>query len=98
MCRTDDFRASGSGNIIYDRSEIDLRCVEKSFDIAAKLKTTCVAMDWVRTPADGWLVVELSYGFAMHGYDDCSGYWTDDMSWHEGKFNPQGWMVEEILK
>lgn len=98
MCRTDDFRASGSGNIIYDRSEIDLRCVEKSFDIAAKLKTTCVAMDWVRTPADGWLVVELSYGFAMHGYDDCSGYWTDDMQWHEGKFNPQGWMVDEMVK
>ena len=55
-------------------------------------------MDWVRTPADGWLVVELSYGFAMHGYDDCSGYWTDDMSWHEGKFNPQGWMVDEMVK
>ena len=98
MCRPDDFRASGSGNIIYERSEIDLRCVKMSFDVAAKLKTTSVATDWVRTPIDEWFVVELSYGFAMHGYDTCPGYWTNDMQWHEGQFNPQGWMVEEMLK
>lgn len=98
MCRPHDFRASGSGSIIYDRAEIDPRCVEQSFSIAAKLRTACVAMDWVFGAGNEPMVVELSYGFSMHGYDPCPGYWTDDMKWHEGKFVPQNWMVDEMLK
>lgn len=98
MCRPNDFRASGSGNIIYDSAGIDSRCVKMSFEIAAKLKTTSIATDWVCAPTNEWLVVEISYGFDMHGYDACPGYWTNDMQWHQGKFNPQGWMVDEMLK
>lgn len=44
------------------------------------------------------LLVGLSYGFAAEGYDDCPGYWDEHLKWHEGKFNPQGWMIEGILK
>lgn len=98
MCRPHDFRASGSGSIIYDRAEIDPRCVEQSFSIAAKLRTACVALDWIFGAGNEPMVVEMSYGFAMHGYDPCPGYWTSDMQWHEGKFVPQNWMVEETVK
>lgn len=98
LCRPHDFRASGSGSLVYDKSEIDERCVKMSFELAAKLSGSCVALDWIFGQANEPMVVEMSYGFAMHGYDSCPGYWTSDMQWHDGKFVPQNWMVEETVK
>ena len=43
-------------------------------------------------------LVEISYGFSTEGYDSCAGYWDNDLNWHEGIFNPYGWMVEIVLK
>jgi hypothetical protein len=43
------------------------------------------------------LVVEISYGFSMVGYDPCPGYWDNNMQWHEGKFNPYGWMIDDLV-
>jgi len=43
-------------------------------------------------------IVEVSYGFANKVYDPCPGYWDENLSWHEGKFNPYGWMVDLVLK
>lgn len=36
--------------------------------------------------------------FDAGGDDQCPGYWTSDMQWHEGKFNPQEWMVANLIK
>lgn len=98
MVRKDDFRASGSGNIIYDKIEIPEKCVITSFEVSKRLKAQCLAYDYVFDEQNKPLIVEISYGFAMHGYDRCPGYWTEDMVWHEGAFNPQGWMVEDLIK
>ncbi|MBQ6190983.1 MAG: hypothetical protein IJK51_01620 [Bacteroidaceae bacterium] len=97
IVRKDDFRASGSGNIIYEREEIPEICVRISFDVSKKLKSQCLAYDYVFDAEGKPLIVEISYGFAMHGYDPCPGYWTEDMLWHEGPFNPQEWMVDNLL-
>jgi len=98
LCRPHDFRASGSGSLVYDKSEIDERCVKMSFELAAKLFDSCVALDWIFGEGNEPMIVEMSYGFAMHGYDPCPGYWTSDMQWHEGKFVPQNWMVDGIIE
>ena len=42
------------------------------------------------------LIVEISYGFSMRGYMPCPGYWDNQLDWHEGDFNPYGWMVESV--
>jgi hypothetical protein len=44
------------------------------------------------------LLIEISYGFANSGYDDCPGYWDEQLKWHGGKFNPYGWMIDLVLK
>jgi len=96
MVRENDFRASGSGQILYDKELFDEATIRLSFEVANKLKTQCIAFDYVYdngTP----LIVEISYGFSMAGYDPCPGYWDDNMQWHEGQFNPYGWMIEDIL-
>jgi len=97
MVRENDFRASGSGQIFYDRNLFDENTIRLSFDLAAKLKTQCVAFDFVhenRKP----LVVEISYGFSPGGYEPCPGYWDKELIWHNGMFNPYGWMIEDLIR
>jgi hypothetical protein len=94
MVRKDDFRASGSGNFRYEREVFDERCVKISFDNTKKLKAQCVAYDYVFDQENNPKLIEISYGFANRVYDPCTGYWDEKLNWHEGAFNPYGWMVE----
>lgn len=96
MCRPHNFRASGSGVILFNKSSLNEKCVSISFDIGKRLKTQCIAFDFVLKEGNP-LIVEISYGFAMKAYDACPGYWTDDMVWHEEKFNPQEWIIQNLL-
>ena len=98
MVREGDFRASGSGNILYDKKEIDEACVRLAFEANKHIQSQCIAFDFVHDSSHTPLIVETSFGFSMHGYDACPGFWTDDMVWHEGEFCPQDWMIENLLK
>jgi glutathione synthase/RimK-type ligase-like ATP-grasp enzyme len=95
--RKNDFRASGSGFIEYDKNLFEDPLIKESFENAAKIKSKCAAFDYVFLNGKP-LIVEVSYGFNKKGYFDCPGYWTDDLKWHEGPFNPYGWMIEDIIQ
>ena len=97
VVRTGDFRASGSGNIIYDMSSIDIKTIELAFSINEKLRSQCVAFDFVLDNDGNPLVVEISYGFSIEAYDKCPGYWDENLNWYARKFNPQYWMIESLL-
>jgi glutathione synthase/RimK-type ligase-like ATP-grasp enzyme len=96
MVRENDFRASGSGFILYDPKEIDERCIRISFDTSRKLKAQVVAYDFV---FDGGipLIVEINYGYAHEAYFKCPGYWDATLNWHEGSFNSADWIIEMML-
>jgi len=94
MVRVGDFRASGSGNIHYAKELLDERCVKIAFEVTRKIKSQCAAYDFVFDKQNTPFLVEVSFGFDQKGYDACVGYWDADMTWNEGKFNPQGWLVE----
>lgn len=98
MVRKDDFRASGSGNIKYERKEFDERCVEIAFMVNGKIKSQCIAYDFIYDEENNPLIIEISYGFAASVYDKCTGYWDEDMNWHKGSINPCGWIIEDLLK
>ena len=93
MIRENDFRASGSGNILYDQSLFDLETVSLAFDFTRKLKAQCLAYDFVYKDGKP-LVIEISYGYANKVYDPCPGYWDNKLNWHEGAFVSQNWMVD----
>ncbi len=97
MVRNNDFRASGSGYIHYEKKHFDDETVRLAFEVSEKLKAQCMTYDFVYLKGKP-LIVEISYGFAMTGYDACTGYWDKKMKWHEGKFNPYGWMVEDLIR
>lgn len=97
LVRINDFKASGSGHIIYSKENFNESDVKLAFEINIKLNSQCTAMDFIYndfTPA----LVEISYGFVPEGYDACPGYWDSEMNWHEGSFDPYGWMIDELLK
>lgn len=96
MARENDFRASGSGTIFYDRDLFDPATIRLAFDVSDKLKSQCMAYDFIYHNGEP-LIVEISYGFAMEGYDPCPGYWDKELNWHDGPFNPYGWMVEDLV-
>lgn len=99
MVRENDFRASGSGSIVYGRDQIDERCVALAFEAARKFATQCVGIDFVFSPAGQPMIVEISYGFTPEGYDACDGYWTEDMAFvPEPHFDFCGWMVESVME
>jgi glutathione synthase/RimK-type ligase-like ATP-grasp enzyme len=96
--RENDFRASGSGYFAYGREEFDERCVKLSLDYTHLLKGQCVAYDFVFDTRSNPRLIEINYGFLPSGYDDCPGYWDEDLKWHESKFDPYGWMIELLIK
>jgi len=95
--RKNDFRASGSGKIIYEKAEIDKRCIEISFETNKTLKSQCVAFDFVFDESNNPLIVEISYGYDSRGYISCEGFWDQDLNWNEGKFLSQEWQIEDII-
>ena len=95
--RENDFRASGSGNIVYDKNQIDERCVELAFNVNEKLMSQCVAFDFILNEHESPLIVEISYAFSPGPYDKCEGYWDDNLNWFAGEFNPYGWMIEGLM-
>lgn len=94
--RKNDFRASGSGKFSYEGINTDI--VKIAFDISKRLKLQSAAFDFIYDEDSKPLIVEVSYGFGTSGISNAAGYWDKDLNWHEGKFNPQGWMVESLLK
>lgn len=97
MVRENDFRASGSGVKKYEKEEIDERTIKIASEITKKLEYECVGFDFVFDEHNNPLIVEMGYGFAIQFYDPCPGYWDDNLNWHEGKFNPQEWMVDDLV-
>lgn len=98
LTREGDFRASGSGSIVYDKNQIDERCVKIAFEVNKKLVSQSTAFDFVFDKDNEPLIVEISFGYTINAYDDCEGYWMEDMKWHEGThFDICGWMVENII-
>lgn len=98
LVRPNDFRASGSGKILYEKIEIDERCVSLAFETTEKLNAQCVAYDFVFDKNNQPLIVEINYGYDHKAYFPCPGYWDRQMNWHDGSFNSAEWMVEELIK
>ena len=96
MTRDGDFRASGSGKIVYDKHEIPLECIKVAFETSKKLKTQSAAYDFVFLD-DKALIIEISYAFSQEGYLKCPGYWDENLNWIEGGFIPEYFMIEDLL-
>jgi len=97
IVRKNDFRASGSGKIQFEKENFSIDTIKLSLEIAAKLQSQCIAFDFVFDDNNNPLIVEISYSFTGKAYDSCTGYWDNELNFHEGTFLPQNWMVDIII-
>lgn len=96
--RQNDFRASGSGKISYEKELFDERLIQSAFEVNRRIKSQCLALDFVKDmKTDQLYVVEISYGYSAKGYALCPGYWTEDLVWHEGRVESLGWILEDLI-
>lgn len=96
MVLNGDFKASGSGNIIYDKNEIPTNIIQLAFNLNEYLNTQCVAYDFIFMDKSVKLI-EISYSFNSKPYNHCPGYWDSDLNWHEGKFVPEYFMIKNFI-
>lgn len=97
LCHKNDFRASGSGKIVYDKDQIDIECVRIAFDISQRLDFQAMAYDFVFIDKKP-LLIETSYCIIHRLYDDCQGHWTPDLIWHDEKILFCDETIKEIIK
>lgn len=97
MVRDNDFRASGSGVILFEKEHFNDELIRLSFECADKLDMQCCAFDFVFVNNEA-KIVEISYGYAVDAYNKCVGYWDKNLCFHEGNFDSTNWMVDAIKR
>jgi glutathione synthase/RimK-type ligase-like ATP-grasp enzyme len=97
MNRPNDFRASGSGNISYDATEIPLETLSTAMSVSLEQGYNCMAYDFIMNEKGEPLIVEMSYGFSQEAYDECPGHWNDKLEFVPGKVCLQDWMLESLI-
>jgi hypothetical protein len=95
--RPEDFRASGSGQIVYDRDRIHPRCIEITFKVARQVEAQSMAFDFVLDSRRDPLSVEVSYCYDAAAVYQCSGHWDSRLQWQEGQMWPQHAIVIDLL-
>jgi glutathione synthase/RimK-type ligase-like ATP-grasp enzyme len=97
MVRKNDFKASGSGNIDYDISKVNTKCVAIAFEVAGKLKSQSMAFDFIEDENSNPLIIEVSYCYLASAVKACNGYWDKDLKWHEGAMWPEDAIIEDVI-
>ncbi len=97
--RPKDFRASGSGRIVYlDPADIPGDVVDTAFSISKTLQFQSMAYDFVRDPdSHNPVLLEMSYVFNAEAIERCPGYWDIDHHWHPGHVWPQDAILDDLL-
>lgn len=89
LVRDNDFRASGSGRIDYDRDKIDPKCLELAFAVSRQMGFQSMAYDFLVNEAGDPEFCEISYAYVSRAVRDCPGYWDPELNWRQGNFWPE---------
>lgn len=95
--RPGDFRASGSGRLVYDPEGIDPRCIEIGFRVADALGSQSVAFDFLLGESQEPMIGEISYSFVSSAVHACGGYWDRQGVWHPEHVWPEDAILDDFL-
>lgn len=95
--RPGDFRASGSGDIVYDIGRINQKCVEMAFDVTRKVGSQSMAFDFVLAEDKRPMIIEISYAYKPNAIHSCPGHWDGNLNWREGAMWPQDAILIDLL-
>ena len=95
--RSGDFRASGSGLLDYDVTNVRLEAVELAFEVCARLQCQSLAFD-ILFDHGRPLIGEISYVYVDTAVYDCPGHWKPDLTWVEGHMWPEEAQVDDFIE
>ena len=95
--RPGDFRASGSGDIVYDPKRVNQKCVEIAHAVTRKIGSQSMAFDFVFGEDQQPLILEVSYCYIAQLVYSCPGYWDIELNRHEGHVWPQDAILVDLL-
>lgn len=97
--RSGEFRASGSGNLFYDRDLLDENIIKLAFQAYDALDSDCTGLDIVKDPKTNKpVILEVSYGFSHQAQIGAGGYFDRNCNWHDSPFNPPEALLKNILR
>ena len=96
--RKGDFRASGGGDIYYDRSLMTPQIIRSAFDAADALQMQCVGFDYVvdNRTSEG-KIIEMCFGFDFDAIYEAGGYFDRDCVWHDEPMNVTAEILENLF-
>ncbi|MBQ9395810.1 MAG: hypothetical protein IJU23_09905 [Proteobacteria bacterium] len=81
--RKGDFRASGGGEIAYDKELLSDNIISSAFKTAEALKMQCVGFDYIVDSRTGQgKIIEMCHGFDHAAIRGCGGYYDKNKCWH----------------
>lgn len=97
--REGDFRASGGGDLFYDRKFITKNVIDSAFRTNDLLGFKCMGYDYVVNKETGeGIIIEISYGFSHEALLLANGYFDREANWHEKPLNAPVEIIQNILK
>ncbi len=86
--RKGEFRASGGGDIFYDKQLVTEQIIKSAFEVADAIGMQCVGFDYVVDNKIGkGIIIEMCYGFDWEAILQSGGYFSRDCVWHEKPLN-----------
>lgn len=96
--RKNDFRASGSGNIDYDKNLVDKEILKIAFDSAKKMKLQAIAFDFIYDFERKPKIIECSYCWPSGSFiEDCEGYWDIELNHHDKFISAEKEIIMNLL-
>lgn len=96
--RTNDFRASGGGEIFFDKRYFKKQIIENAFKISDLLGAKCMGYDFVVNNETGeGVIIEMSYGFSYQAIMIPNGYYDRSLQWHEEPLNAPYEIIKQII-
>lgn len=97
MNRPGDFRASGSGSLVYGAERVNVDCVRVAFEVSRQLRADCLAMDFLMDSNSRPRIAEVSYSFAPSAVHGCLGHWDEELNWHAGHLHPEDCVLDDFV-
>lgn len=86
--RKGDFRASGGGDLFYNRDLMSSDLIKTAFSAAIALESDCVGFDMIIDPRNNQpLILEVSYGFSHTALVEAGGHYDRSGVWHDIPLN-----------
>lgn len=96
--RSHDFRASGGGEVFFDKKYFKEQIIESAFKVSDALGSQCMGYDYVvnRETGEG-VIVEMSYGFSHQAIMASGGYYDRNLEWHDEPLNAPKELLNNLL-